>query len=135
MNFRIFTILTISFLTTLNGEGLGSIVGTIEEVSTGDGLPGVNVMIKGTYYGTATDLEGRYRINDISPGSYDVEVSMIGYKIILKTGVAIIADEIVTLDFNMEETVLSFGEDVVVMGKKPLFDVDETSSIARVRRE
>ena len=35
----------------------------------------------------------------------------------------------------MEETVLAFGEDVLVMGKKPLFDVDETASVARVRRE
>ena len=92
-------------------------------------------MVKGTYYGTASDLDGRYKINNISPGSYDVEISMIGYKIILKTGVLIAPNENVTLDFNMEETVLSFGEDVVVMGKKPLFDVDETSSMARVRRE
>ena len=30
---------------------------------------------------------------------------------------------------------LSFGEDVVVLGKKPLFDVDETASVARVRKE
>ncbi|MDP6169728.1 MAG: TonB-dependent receptor, partial [Candidatus Marinimicrobia bacterium] len=135
MNFRAFTILTFSFLTILNAQGLGSMVGTIKEANSGEGLPGVNVMIKGTYYGAASDLEGRFRISDVSPGSYDVEVSMIGYKIILKTGVLIRSDETITLDFNMEETVLSFGEDVVVMGKKPLFDVDETSSIARVRRE
>ena len=30
---------------------------------------------------------------------------------------------------------MAFGEDVLVMGKKPLFDVDETASVARVRRE
>ena len=40
-------------------------------------------MVKGTYYGTASDLDGRYKISNISPGSYDVEISMIGYKIIL----------------------------------------------------
>ena len=67
--------------------------------------------------------------------NYDIQVSMIGYKVILKTGTVVNADEVTTIDFTMEETVLSFGEDVVVMGKKPLFDVDETSSIARVRKE
>ena len=92
-------------------------------------------MIKGTYYGTASDLEGRYRLIDIPPGSYDLEVSIIGYKIILRTGVLIRPDSTVTIDFKMEETVLSFGEDVVVMGKKPLFDVDETSSIASRAQE
>ena len=122
-------------LTIINAQEFGTIAGTIKEAGNGLGLPGVNVMVKGTYYGTASDLDGRYKINNISPGSYDVEISMIGYKIILKTGVIIAPNEIVILDFNLEETVLSFGEDVVVMGKKPLFDVDETSSMARVRRE
>ena len=59
---------------------------------------------------------------------------MIGYKVILKTGVVVKKDEVVTLDFSIEETVLSFGEDVVVMGKKPLFDIDETASVSRVKR-
>ena len=135
MSFSLRSILLLSFLTLINAQGSGTLTGVINEASNGSGLPGVNVMVKGTYYGAASDLEGRYRIDNISPGSYDIEVSMIGYKIILKTGVTIGADETIDLDFNMEETVLSFGEDVVVMGKKPLFDVDETSSIARVRRE
>ena len=135
MSFSLRLILLLSFLTLVNAQGSGTLTGVINEASNKSGLPGVNVMVKGTYYGAASDLEGRYRIDNISPGSYDIEVSMIGYKIILKTGVTIAPGEIIDLDFNMEETVLSFGEDVVVMGKKPLFDVDETSSIARVRRE
>ena len=135
MSFSLRLILLLSFLTLVNAQGSGTLTGVINEASNKSGLPGVNVMVKGTYYGAASDLEGRYRIDNISPGSYDIEVSMIGYKIILKTGVTIGPGEIFDLDFNMEETVLSFGEDVVVMGKKPLFDVDETSSIARVRRE
>ena len=135
MSFSLRLILFLFFLTSINAQGTGTLTGLINEASNGSGLPGVNVMVKGTYYGAASDLEGRYRIDNISPGSYDIEISMIGYKIILKTGVTVSPGEIIDLDFNMEETVLSFGEDVVVMGKKPLFDVDETSSIARVRRE
>ena len=135
MSFSLRLILFLFFLTSINAQGTGTLTGLINEASNGSGLPGVNVMVKGTYYGAASDLEGRYRIDNISPGSYDIEISMIGYKIILKTGVTISPGEIIDLDFNMEETVLSFGEDVVDMGKKPLFDVDETSSIARVRRE
>ena len=62
-------------------------------------MPGVNIMIKGTYYGTSSDLQGKYKINNISPGSYDVEVSMIGYKVILKTGVSVKQNETIALDF------------------------------------
>ena len=135
MNFRLIFLSFLLSLFFIKADGAGSINGRITDSKAGAGLPGVNIMIKGTYYGTASDLEGRYRLIDIPPGSYDLEVSIIGYKIILRTGVLIRPDSTVTIDFKMEETVLSFGEDVVVMGKKPLFDVDETSSIARVRRE
>ena len=119
----------------LYSQNTGIISGTITDLKSGDGMPGVNVIVKGTYYGASSDLQGKYRINNISPGSYDIEVSMIGYKVILKTGVVVQKDEVVTLDFSIEETVLSFGEDVVVMGKKPLFDIDETASVSRVRKE
>ena len=135
MNFRSIFLSFLLSLFFIKADGAGSINGRITDSKAGAGLPGVNIMIKGTYYGTASDLEGRYRLIDIPPGSYDLEVSIIGYKIILRTGVLIRSDSTVVIDFKMEETVLSFGEDVVVMGKKPLFDVDETSSIARVRRE
>ena len=112
MSFSLRSILFLSFLTLVNAQGSGTLTGVINEANNKSGLPGVNVMVKGTYYGAASDLEGRYRIDNISPGSYDIEVSMIGYKIILKTGVTIGPGEIIDLDFHMEETVLSFGEDM-----------------------
>jgi len=135
MNFKIKYSACSLFFLLLQAQELGSITGQITELTTGDKMPGVNIMVKGTYYGAATDLEGKYQIRDITPGSYDIEVSMIGYKILLKTGVIINSGETNILNFLMEETVLSFGEDVVVMGKKPLFDVDETASVSRVRKE
>ena len=119
----------------LLAQSSGVFTGKVIESKSGEALPGVNVMVKGTYYGTATDLDGRFIIKNINPGSYDVEVSMIGYKVILQTGVKIQEGSNTELNFSLDETVLSFGEDVIVLGKKPLFDVNETSSVARVRKE
>ena len=130
---RIFLFIFLSI--SLHSQDSGTVSGQVKDAISGDGLPGVNVMIKGTYYGAATDLDGNFHIPKIKPGSYDVEVSMIGYKIILNTGVNINPEETTVLTFNLEETVLSFGKDVIVMGKKPLFDVDETSSMVRVSKE
>ena len=110
----------------------GQLNGRITSSTTAEGLAGVNVMVKGTYYGSATDANGYYTISEINPGTYDIEASIIGYKVVLHTGVNIKPGQTVTLDFTMEETVLTIGEEVVVMGKKPLFDVDETSSMTRV---
>ena len=110
----------------------GQLSGRIASSTTSEGLAGVNVMVKGTYYGTASDADGYYSISQINPGTYDIEASIIGYKVVLHTGINIELGQTVTLDFLMEETVLTIGEEVIVMGKKPLFDVDETSSMTRV---
>ena len=108
------------------------IQGTVRDFKTGKPLPGVNVIIKGTYYGAATGSDGNYLITSISPGSYDIEISMVGYKILLKTGVKVEAGAAVTENFDLEQTVLMLGEEVVVIGKKPLFDVDETATLTRI---
>ena len=116
----------------LIGQEKGSIEGRLSDSETGEPLPGVNVMVKGTYYGAASDADGYFRITNVSTGSYDMEVSMIGYKVILRTGVKVNAGRTTTVDFQLEQTVLALGEEVVVVGKKPLFNVDETASITKL---
>ena len=44
----LFIFLWISILT---GQGVGKLTGRITNSETGEGLAGVNVMVKGTYYG------------------------------------------------------------------------------------
>ena len=40
----------------------GQVTGHITSSETAEGLAGVNVMVKGTYYGSATDADGYYTI-------------------------------------------------------------------------
>jgi len=127
---RLLSILT--WVAILTGQGDGKLTGRITSSETGEGLTGVNVMVKGTYYGTASDVDGYYNISQINSGIYDIEASIIGYKVVLQTGIRLEPAQSITLDFIMEETVLTIGEEVVVLGKKPLFDVNETSSMTRV---
>ena len=51
--------------------------GTIKDEG-GSGMPGVNVLIKGTSTGTATDAAGQYRVN-VSGDQGVVVFSFIGY--------------------------------------------------------
>lgn len=106
----------------------GGIVGKIVDAKTGEALPGVNVIVKGTYYGAASGLEGDYRIQNVNPGNYTMEVLMIGYKQIQQTGVRVVSGEATVLNFDLEETVLTLGEEVVIIGEKPLFDIEQTAS-------
>jgi TonB-dependent receptor len=58
----------------------GTIKGTITDASSGDVLVGANVLVKGTAFGAATDLYGKYRITNVTAGSRILRIAYIGYK-------------------------------------------------------
>ncbi len=60
-------------------KGIGDIVeGYVFDTQEGDPLPGVNVVIKGTTYGTVTNLDGYYSIK-VPPGYNTLNFSFVGY--------------------------------------------------------
>lgn len=56
----------------------GTVAGRITDGSTGEPLPGVSVMVKGTNLGTITDMNGYYRIA-VPTGYNKLSVSFVGY--------------------------------------------------------
>jgi hypothetical protein len=113
----------------------GSLSGTVTDAKTGEALPGVNILLEGTYYGAATDVNGSFRIGGISEGNYTVKVSFIGYKTMQYTGIAIEGNKTKQLNVKLEESVLTLGQDVIVVGDKPLVDVEETQSKKTISKE
>jgi hypothetical protein len=59
----------------------GSISGKISDADTYEALPGANVVIKGTSKGTTTDIDGKFTLGELAPGSYALEISFIGYEL------------------------------------------------------
>lgn len=125
--------LLLTLIGALPARGQGSIVGTVRD-EHGEPLPGVNVVVVGTSYGAATDLEGRFRIDGLRPGEYSVRVSFVGFETVLFTGVRVRDGETTTIDVTMREQVV-VGEEVVVVGERPLVDVEQSSSAYLVSRE
>ena len=70
----------------------GKIAGRILDKTSGEPLIGANVMVVGTPLGAATDTEGNYYILQVSPGSYDVKFTMIGYQALIMNDVRIRVD-------------------------------------------
>jgi len=48
----------------------GNIKGTVSDKGSGDFLPGANVFLEGTNYGTSSDRAGNYTINGVPDGDY-----------------------------------------------------------------
>ena len=113
----------------------GTIRGKVVDKKTGDPLPGVNIVVVGTYYGAASGTDGKYVIPNMRPGTYQLRARMIGYREVEVTGVKVRAGQTVTVNFELEPTVLTLGQEVVVVGEKPLFDIEETASRKRLGSE
>ena len=116
-------------------DQLGRIVGRVVDDKTKETLPSVNIVVKGTYYGAATDFDGNFKIERIKPGEYNIDVNLLGYKSVQYSGIKIEAGQTFELTVKMSESVLSLGQEVVIIGEKRLFDVEETSSKRSVRSE
>ena len=56
-----------------------TISGTVTDASTGEALPGANVVVLGTNMGAAATADGSYSISNIPDGTYTITSSVIGY--------------------------------------------------------
>lgn len=128
-------ILILTACTLLMAQSKGRISGLVVDKETNEALAGVNITVKGTYLGASTDLDGFFLIPEVSPGQYEVEVTYIGYKIIRQTGVTVTAGQSTNLKFELESSVLALGQDIEVIGEKPLMDIEQTSTVRSVSKD
>lgn len=91
-----------------SGWGWGGVTGTIMD-ETGHPMPGVNIVIKGTVYGTVTDLNGNFSL-ELDYGYGDLVVSFIGYRM---QEIAVRAGSVLGIQLEPDVTAL---QEVVVVG-------------------
>jgi len=109
-----------------------TIRGVVTDAETKEPMPGVNIILRGTYYGAATTIDGSFTVTGMGEGTYDMMVSMIGYKQHMHGGIELKKDDNIRMDIALETTVLALGEDVIVVGEKPLIDATSTASSVTV---
>ena len=59
--------------------GVGKMSGKVTDADTKEPLIGANIILVNTNLGAATDIDGNYYILNITPGTYEVKVSYVGY--------------------------------------------------------
>ncbi len=134
---RRYLVLIAVFFLVMAPEALaqGTLVGRIIDTEFNEPLIGVNVIVTGTTSGAATDSDGRYRIENLRAGQYSVRISYIGFETKLFTDVQIRDGEETVLNVELGEAVLSTEDEVVIIGERPLVDVEESASTTRLSRE
>ena len=80
---RLFSALVAALCVMLSAEAQNTdahIHGHVIDKATGEHLPYIVVMLKGTTMGVATESTGHYMMRNVPEGTFTVEVSSIGYK-------------------------------------------------------
>jgi outer membrane receptor protein involved in Fe transport len=129
--FRYFSFLFLLLIGSVFGSTTGKIAGRVTDKTTGEPLPGVNILVTGTRYGAATDKDGNYFIINLPPGFYEVEARMMGYGKVKTQGVKVRTDATTTVDFQLGMEVIE-GQTVVVTVDAITVKRDQTSSIRSV---
>lgn len=102
--------------------------GTVTDAETGEAMIGLNVVIKGTTRGVATDLNGNYTVTDCPPNAVLI-FSFVGYE-----PVEVPVQGRTTVNVSIAPS-SSLVEDVVVIGYGTVSKRDVTGSVSSVSGE
>jgi len=105
-----------------------TVTGTVTDETSGDPLPGVNIVIEGTTIGSVTDLNGKYSI-DVPGPETTLTFSFIGY---VPQSIVVSNRTVIDVALAMELTELS---EVVVVGYGTQKKGDITGSVAVMSAE
>lgn len=110
----------------------GQVTGTVTGADTEGPLPGASVLVVESDVGTATGVDGDYRIPEVEPGEKTLRFSFVGYETIERT-VNVEAGGTATVNVSLSPATENVGE-VVVTGvaqetpqAKLSFKVDQVS--------
>jgi TonB-linked SusC/RagA family outer membrane protein len=103
------------------------VTGVVVDAVTGEPLPGVNVIVKGTTRGITTDIDGKFSI-DVSKGETLV-FSYIGY-----TNQDVVVGDVTDLRINLAADIKQLDE-IVVVGYGVMKKRDLTGAVSKVSQE
>ena len=102
------------FTTVCTAQESGAIVGKlIDKEYNNEPLPFANVFIKETTKGVTSDIDGMYALANISPGTYTIVYSYVGYNTVEIPNVEIIPGKVTNIDVPMGPSAATLDEVVV----------------------
>ncbi|MBT3229739.1 MAG: TonB-dependent receptor [Candidatus Marinimicrobia bacterium] len=133
---KLFTALIFSLLivSSMHAQTTGKIAGKIRDAENKEFMIGVNVIIEEAGVGAVTDEHGYYDIINLTPGTYTVKVSMIGYEIYVVEDVRVSTNRTTYLDADINSSIME-GATVVVTASKISTKRDQTSTVKNISSE
>ncbi|MCX6122048.1 MAG: TonB-dependent receptor [Ignavibacteriales bacterium] len=135
--YRILVYVVLLFTLTVNfvlAGTTGKIAGRVMDKETGEPLIGVNVVIKGSSLGAATDIDGYFAILNIPPGVHTVVASMVGYSLVTVNEVRVLIDQTTPVDIQMAPQSIEASA-VDIVAERNVIKKDVSTSVSSVQTE
>jgi outer membrane receptor protein involved in Fe transport len=126
---KLFYLLIVAALTINNlfaQAGTSKLAGKVIDADTKEPLIGANILILGTNLGAATDVEGKYYILNVTPGTYDVRISFVGYAPKTIQNVRLVAG--ITYELNVELST-DFSLPEITVKDQKFFEEKSTNTV------
>ena len=126
--------LLLVFAATTAWAQTGKVSGQVTDFRTGEGLPGINVLVDGTTRGATTDIDGFYAIIGLQAGTIRLRVSAVGYATQIVENVRVNIGQTTTINLKLREEEIE-GQEVTVTAERPVVETDVSSSRTNVTAE
>lgn len=106
---------------------VGKIKGKVTDLTSGEPLIGANILVLGTSFGAATDINGNYTIQNLEAGVYEVRASFVGYQTVTYSNIRVNAELTTELNFELPGEGIELQQ-VNVIAEKPLIIKSSTNA-------
>ena len=116
----------------------GTMKGTITDAKTKEPLPFVNVIVKQDgkqVHGGTTDFDGVFTIKPLAVGTYDIEVSSVGYTRYQRTGINVKASGFTIVDVQLNSNATNLDVVEIVEERVPVIEIGSAEQGARISSE
>ncbi|WP_034888437.1 TonB-dependent receptor [Gillisia sp. Hel_I_29] len=96
----------------------GSISGTVVDATSQEPLMGTNIVVRGTNTGVSADENGNFKLDNLDPKTYTIDVFFMGYESITKE-VSVTAGQDVKLDISLNLSSSVMDEVVLSASRRP----------------
>ena len=112
----------------------GTLKGVLTDQESGEKLVGAYVRIVGTYGAAISEVDGSFKIANIKPGSYTINISFMGYQQKVYNDIEVQADKSTGLNVKMTAQTNSF-ETVKIVGRKKVVELDDAKSTITLNKK
>lgn len=128
-------ILILALPTLIFAQSYGKIRGMVKDKANGEALPGVNLVLENTTIGATTNENGLFIILNVPVGRYTIMATLMGYQKVSIGNIRVSSDQTTEINYELSETTLDVGKEVLIIAQKPLVEKHITQSYSKMNAD